>query len=70
MDDKKRWRDNVREHCALRKTWLFILKKQLKTDFYNNRNNTFPYIFLFGLVWFYGTSIIVGYLMPNPFLYI
>ena len=24
----------------------------------------------FGLVWFYGTSTIVGYLMPNPFLYI
>ena len=21
----------------------------------------------FGLVWFYGISIIVGYLMPNPF---
>ena len=25
---------------------------------------------LFGLVWFYGISTIVGYLMPNPFLYI
>ena len=24
----------------------------------------------FGLIWFYGISIIVGYLMPNPFLYI
>ena len=24
----------------------------------------------FGLVWFYGTSTIVGYLMPNPYLYI
>ena len=24
----------------------------------------------FGLVWFYGISVIVGYLMPNPFLYI
>ena len=24
----------------------------------------------FGLVWFYGISIILGYLMPNPFLYI
>ena len=24
----------------------------------------------FGLVWFYGTSTIVGYLMPNSFLYI
>ena len=24
----------------------------------------------FGLVGFYGTSTIVGYLMPNPFLYI
>ena len=24
----------------------------------------------FGLVWFYGTSTIVSYLMPNPFLYI
>ena len=23
----------------------------------------------FSLVWFYGTSTIVGYLMPNPFLY-
>ena len=23
----------------------------------------------FGLVWFYGISTIVGYLMPNPFLY-
>ena len=23
-----------------------------------------------GLVWFYGTSTIVGYLMPNPFSYI
>ena len=22
---------------------------------------------LFGLAWFYGTSTIVGYLMPNPF---
>ena len=22
------------------------------------------------MVWFYGISIIVGYLMPNPFLYI
>ena len=22
-----------------------------------------------GLVWFYGISTIVGYLMPNPFLY-
>ena len=21
----------------------------------------------FGLVWFYGISIIIGYLMPNPF---
>ena len=27
-------------------------------------------IFWFGLVWFYGTSTIVGYLMPNPFLYL
>ena len=25
---------------------------------------------LFGLVWVYGTATIVGYLMPNPFLYI
>ena len=24
----------------------------------------------YGLVWFYGISTIVGYLMPNPFLYI
>ena len=24
----------------------------------------------FSLVWFYGISTIVGYLMPNPFLYI
>ena len=24
----------------------------------------------FGLVWFYDTSTVVGYLMPNPFLYI
>ena len=24
----------------------------------------------FGLVWFYDTSKIVGYLKPNPFLYI
>ena len=24
----------------------------------------------FGLVWFYGTSTIIGYLIPNPFLYI
>ena len=24
----------------------------------------------FGLVWFYGIPTIVGYLMPNPFLYI
>ena len=24
----------------------------------------------FGLVWFYGISTIVGYLKPNPFLYI
>ena len=24
----------------------------------------------FGLVWFYGTSTIVGYLMPNPVLFI
>ena len=23
-----------------------------------------------GIVWFYGTLTIVGYLMPNPFLYI
>ena len=26
--------------------------------------------FLQGLVWFYGTLTIVGYVMPNPFLYI
>ena len=25
-------------------------------------------LILFGLVWFYGISTIVGYLMPNPFL--
>ena len=24
---------------------------------------------MFGLVWFYGISTILGYLMPNPFLY-
>ena len=24
----------------------------------------------FGLVWFYGISTMVGYLMPNPFLFI
>ena len=24
----------------------------------------------FGLVWFYGKATIVGYLMPNPYLYI
>ena len=24
----------------------------------------------FGLVWFYGISAIIGYLKPNPFLYI
>ena len=23
--------------------------------------------FRFGLIWFYGTSTVVGYLMPNPF---
>ena len=27
-------------------------------------------IILFGLVCFYSTSTIIGYLMPNPFLYI
>ena len=27
-------------------------------------------MFYFGLVWFYGISTIVGYLMPNLFLYI
>ena len=27
-------------------------------------------MFWFGLFWFYGISIIVGYLMPNPFLWI
>ena len=26
-------------------------------------------MFWFGLVWFYGISTVVGYLMPNPFLY-
>ena len=26
--------------------------------------------YFIGLVWFYGISAIVGYLMPNPFLYI
>ena len=26
--------------------------------------------FRFALVWFYGISTSVGYLMPNPFLYI
>ena len=31
----------------------------------------YEYIPFFGLVWFYGTSTIVGYLMPNPvFAYI
>ena len=25
------------------------------------------YLFCFSLVWFYDTSTIVGYLMPNPF---
>ena len=24
----------------------------------------------FGMIYFYGSSTIVGYLMPNPFLYI
>ena len=28
------------------------------------------HITFFGLVWFYGISTIVGYLMPNSFLYI
>ena len=28
------------------------------------------WVLLFGLDWFYGISTIVGYLMPNPFLYI
>ena len=32
-------------------------------------NKTFPYKW-FGSAWFYGTSTIVGYLIPNPFLYI
>ena len=27
------------------------------------------YLVWFGLVWFYGISTFVGYLMPNPFLY-
>ena len=40
-----------------------------------NRNDlqgkvTWILIMLFSLVWFYGISTIVGYLMPNPFLYI
>ena len=30
----------------------------------NSHNN-----YWFDLVWFYGTSTIVGYLMPNSFLY-
>ena len=29
-----------------------------------------PLAFIIDLVWFYGTSTIVGYSMPNPFLYI
>ena len=28
------------------------------------------YIVKLGLIWFYGISTIVGYLMPNPFFYI
>ena len=27
-------------------------------------------LFWFALIWFYGISTVVGYLMPNPFLYI
>ena len=30
------------------------------------RDKLSPY--MFGLVWFYGISTFVGYLMPNPFL--
>ena len=31
-----------------------------------NENNTGVIMVWFGLVWFYGISTIVGYLMPNP----
>ena len=38
----------------------------------SSRDSTGEYISgaWFGLPWFYGISTFVGYLMPNPFLYI
>ena len=32
--------------------------------------NLYFNFFLFNLVWFYGTSTLVGYIMPNLFLYV
>ena len=39
------------------------LIKEIQTKIYNFR-------YFFSLVWFYGKTTIVDYLMPNPFLYI
>ena len=40
----------------------FVMLKLLK---YEKEKN----LVWFGLIWFYGISTIVDYLMPNPFLY-
>ena len=39
---------------------------------FNAKSSLYIYIkyIWFGFVWFYGVSTIVGYLMPNPFIYI
>ena len=41
-----------------------------QTSTYQNICKAFKAPDWFGLVWFYGILTIVGYLMPNPFLYI
>ena len=66
--------------CATSLTTLFVSTylgksafstlKIIKSKYHSTISDNHLETFLIDLVWFYGISTIVVYLMPNPFLYI
>ena len=57
-------------HSSVLSMCLFYHNSKLNIIFFHSLSYNIIYIKEIGLVLFYGISTIVGYLMPDPFLYI
>ena len=65
MNDREEWRERVRDICATSTTWWWgwsLIGYLMPTPVYSYMLNIYDLV----LVWFYGISARVGYLMPNP----